>query len=750
MPRLQNIFTAFTTGEISPKLSSRIDFNKYINGVEKMENAVIFPQGGFTRRPGLRYVAEVKDSTKKVRLVKFEFSVTDAYILEFGDLYIRFYRNQAQITSGGSPVEVVTPYVEADLFELHFAQSADVLYIAHGDYAPRKLTRASHTSWTLTQITFDPAPTFVADTDLGDGTNESLTLSATTGSGVTVTPDYTTEDLFLEGDIGRTIVSGTGVGVIVSHDNTASPDEVDIDILSDFAGTALADGDWVITGSPNATLTPGAVGPLGAIITLTLSSPASGWRLTTAPNGGDVGKFVKVNNGLLKITAVASISSASAEVLHVLDSTTAAVGGLWTLEVDSWTATRGFPAAIGFYEQRLFFARTNTQPQTIWGSVIDGFEDFSVGTNDDDSLDFTITGQNPIRWLSPKKKLGVGTYGGEFTIGTTNDAAMSPTNIKIDSETTHGSSALQPIRVGEVTLFVQRSGRKLREFVFVFETDSFNAPDLSLLADHITEGGIDDIAYQQELDSVVWMVRNDGQLLGMTYNRAQQIVGWHRHITGATGLFESVESIPVTGKDQTWVVVNRTINGSTVRYVEYFDEDAWDSATKFSQWNQLNTDSAVIYNSTATTTITGLDHLEGETVTVIANGASHADKTVASGSITLDRSVTEAEVGLSYTTDVDTVRPEIPTQQGTIQGVVKGWTNINARLYKTLGGTINGDAVFTRKPSDPMDSAPPVYTEDYEVKNLGYDKHGRINIQQTQALPLTVLSITGLLDIGDI
>ena len=752
MPRVQNIFTAFTTGEISPKLNSRIDFNKYINGVEKMENATIFPQGGFTRRPGLRFVNEVKDSTKAVRVVRFEFSVTDAYILEFGDLYIRFYRasTSARVESGGSPVEVVTPYLEADLFDLHFAQSADILYIAHKSYAPRKLIRASNISWALSAITFNPAPTFVADTDLGDGTNEAITLSALTGDGVTVSPDHTTEDLFLPADVGRTIVSGTGIGVIVSHDTVASPDEVDIDITSDFASLNIADGAWEITGSPNATLTPQSVGPVGAIKNFTLSSPNSGWRTASAPNGGDVGKFIKINNGLARITSVTSVTVAKAEILHVLDSTTAAVGGLWTLEVGSWSAARGFPAAIGFYEQRLFYARTDTQPQTIWGSVIDDFENFSVGTNDDDSLDFTITGQNPIRWLSPKKKLGVGTFGGELTIGTTNDAAMSPTNIKIDDETTYGSSALQPVRVGEVTLFVQRAKRKLREFVFVFEDDAFNAPDLSLLAEHITEGGIVDIAYQQEPDSVVWMVRNDGQLLGMTYDRSQQIVGWHRHITGASGLFESVESIPISNKDQTWVVVKRTINGSTVRNIEYFDQEAWVSATNFSQWNQLLTDSALVYDSTATTTITGLSHLEGEEVAVLANGAVHPNKTVASGQITLERSSTEVEVGLAYTTDVDTVRPELQTDQGTIQGVVKGWASVNVRFYKTLGGTIQVDGVETRLPINPMDTAPPLYTDDFEVTVLGYDKHGRINIQQTQAYPLTVLSITGVLDIGDI
>jgi len=864
MARVQNVFSAFTTGEISPKMNSRIDFNKYTNAVEKMENATIFPQGGFTRRPGLRFVKETKTSASVSRVVPFMFSVEDAYILEFGDLYIRFYRTQANVTDGGSPVEVATPYLAADLFDLHFAQSADVLYIAHKDYAPRKLVRSSNISWSLSEISFDPPPTFEADTDLADAlkprafaVGTGVTFIGATGSELVIngefdsdiaswtdqstasgdiawdtdhmeidggaagegiaeqnitltavshtisftiavgaiamrigstsgntdvlasasyaigdhTVDFTgnagdnfiqfrnttnaeheldgvsvvvNSDIFLAADVGRAIVSGTGRGVIASLVNTH---EVTADITSSFTSTSvIASGSWVLESSPNTTLTPSAVGPLRTSITLTLS--AAGWR------SADVGKYIKVNNGVCKITSFTSTTVVQADVLSLLESVTAVGGGVWTMESESWGSTRGYPAAIGFYEQRLFYARTDTQPQTVWGSVIDNFENFSSGTNDDDSLDFTITGQNPIRWLSPKKKLGVGTYGGEFTIGTTNEAAMSPTNIKIDDETTHGSSSLQPIRVGEVTLFVQRSGRHLREFVFVFSDDSFSAPDLTLLAEHITEGGIVDISYQQEHDSIVWMIRDDGQMLGMTYDRAQEIIGWHRHITGTTGApgeFESVATIPISGKDQTWVIVKRTINGSVVRNVEYFDENAWSGATEFNQWDMLNTDSALVYNSTATTTITGLDHLEGEVVKVVADGSVHADKTVSSGSITLDRSSTEVEVGLSYTMDVDTVRPELQLpSSGSIQGVPKGWVKINVRLLNSLGGTINGDVVETRVPIDPMDKEPPLYTEDFEVQNLGYDKHGRINIQQTLPYPFTVLSITGLLDIGDV
>ncbi len=737
MPRTQKMFTSFTTGEISPKLSSRIDFAKYINGCETLENYTILPQGGVTRRPGLRFVKEVKDSSKAVRVETFLFSVTDAYTLEIGENYIRFYKNQARLESGGSPVEVTTTYAEADLFDLHFAQSADILYIAHKDYAPRKLSRVSDTSWTFSTITFNPGPSVEVNTDLG----EEVTLSAITGDGVTVTPD-STEALFLAADIGRNIVSGAGRGIIISINTGASPDTVDMDVQDDFADTTLEINTWELTGSPDATNTPSATGPVGKIITMTLA--VNGWR------AADVGKFVKINNGLVKITSFTSVTVVKGEVLHSLDSTTAATGGTWTLEVESWTSARGFPAAIGFFEQRLFYARTDTQPQTIWGSVIDDYENFATGTNDTDSLDFPLTGQNPIRWLSPKSRLSVGTFGGEFIIGSTNDAALSPTNVKIDDQTTHGSSGLQPLRVGEVTLFLQRSKRKLREFVFVFEDDSFQAPDLTKLAEHITLGGINDMAYQQELESVIPCVRNDGQLPSLTYQRADNIVGWNRSTTGASGLFESVTSIPISDKDQTWVVVNRTINGQTKRFIEYFDEDAWSSATaEFDQWNMLNTDSAVIYDGVSITTMIGLGHLEGEEVAVIANGASHPNKTVSGGQITLDRAATEVEVGLAYTSTLKTVRPEVGLATGTSQGRFKGWSEIIVRLLDSLGGTANGDRIETRTPQDNMDEEPPLYSDDYVVQALGYDRKGQITITQDQAFPQTILSITGTMDISE-
>ncbi len=742
MPLIQKVFVSFSTGEITPRLSAKIDFAKYLSGCEKLENFIIFPHGGVTRRPGLRYVAETKDSTKTARVVKFQFSVTDAYILEFGDLYVRFYRNQAQIQSGGSPVEVVTPYTEAQLFELQFAQSADVMYITHGSHAPRKLTRASHTSWTLATVSFNPAPSFVDDTDL----NEGITLSALTGDGVTITPD-TTEDLFLPADVGREIVSGVGRGTIISHDAAASPDEVDMDVIDDFTDLTPAAGEWEVTGSPNSALTPSAVGPFGGIINLSLA--AAGWRDAGAPGGSDIGKFVKVNNGLLKITAITSTTVAKGKVLRVLDSTTAAAGGLWTLNVESWDATRGFPTSLSFFENRLFYARTDTQPQTIWGSVIDDFENFAVGTDDDDSLDYTITGQNPIIWISDSTVLTVGTLGNEFILGTTNDAAMTPTNVRLKRQTTHGSTTLQPLKIGEATIFVQRAKRKTREFIYVFENDGFKAPDLTLLAEHITKGGIDDVTYQQELDSIIYMVRNDGQLIGITYLREQNIVGAHRHITGAanTDKFESAESIPISDKDQTWAVVQRTINGATKRYIEYFDEDAWSGATEFDQWNQLNTDSALIYSGVAVTTITAL-HLAGETVDVIENGAPATQKVAsATGVITLDGSPTEVEVGLPYTSEGDTTRPEVELQTGTSQGRVKGWASITARVLESLGGTIQGDIIQTRKPSDPMDEEPPLWSEDFKVHNVGYDKHGRINFKQTQPAPFTLLSLSGRLDI---
>ena len=568
MAKVWPIQTNFTAGQLSPRLHGRVDVNKYNNGLKTQKNAYSLPHGGVVRRGGFKYVAGVKTNSKKVRLVRFEFSVTQAYIIEFGDQYIRFYKDNGQIQSGGSAVEVATPFLEAELFDLYFAQSADTLYIAHPSHAPRKLTRTSDISWTLATLTFTSAP-------------------------------------------------------------------------ADFAGGA---GDY--------------------------------------------------------------------------------------------------PRCVTFFEERLYWAGTNNKPQTIWASKSGDFLNMNQGTGlDDESLAFTLATDdvNVIRWMKASDVLLVGTVGGEFKLHGSGNP-VTPSNVRVVQETKYGSSTVTPVTSGRAVLFNQRATKKIRQMIFDLNVEGFVAPDLTILAEDITGGGLTHMAYQQEPDSIVWAVREDGVLLGLTYQRDQQVGAWHQHPVGGTDTeVESVAVIPsADGKsDELWISVKRTINSATVRYIEYLD-------------STINVDSGLTYSGGATSTLSGLTHLEGETVQVVGDGAVMPDAVVSSGSISLSESVTSASVGLQYITELVTLPPELPQADGASFGKKKSWNRIILNLYQTLGIAVNGKQLVFRTGGDAMDSAPPTFTGQKDITNLGWkESDTSITVRQEQPISMTLISITGELSVND-
>ena len=361
--------------------------------------------------------------------------------------------------------------------------------------------------------------------------------------------------------------------------------------------------------------------------------------------------------------------------------------------------------------------------------------------------------------MTATRTLIIGTAGGEFTVsGGGTDNAITPTNILIKKQSNHGAANVDAIAVGNATLFLQRAKRKIRELAYNFDVDGYIAPDMTILAEHISEGGLTQMAYQQEPNQVIYAVRGDGELIGLTYQREQQVTAWHRHIFGGVfgagnAVCESVAVIPTDDTEyEVYVIIKRTINGATRRFVEYinnFDFTETDNTT----FNFL--DSALAYSGSAVTTISGLDHLEGQTVSVLANGATHPDKTVSSGSITLDRSSTNVKVGLSYSSILQTMRLDAGSQNGTSQGKTKRIYEITIRLYESVGVEVgesldNMERIPFRTSSDPMDQGIPPFTGDKAVEFRGnYDTDGFIFVRQTQPLPLTILSLYPELQTND-
>ena len=744
MARVAVQLTNFTGGELSPRLDGRNDLTKYPTGCKTLENFVVFPHGSAARRSGTQFVAEVKDSSKKTRLIPFEFSTTQTYMLEFGNQYIRFYKDNGQILEGdktisgatqANPVvitatshgynngdeisitsvagmtelnnkrylvankttntfeitnvdgtningtgftaytsggvanrvfEISTPYLTAELFDIKYAQSADVMYITHPNHEVEKLSRTGHTSWTLTDVDFTKGP-------MQDANTTDTTLNP-----------------------GQSAV-GTGIALVAS------------------AVTGINSG--------------------------------SGFLST------DVGRFVFLSGGYAKITGVTDTTNATITIITALSGASATAD--WRL--GAFSDTTGHPSSVTFFEQRLVFAGTTNEPQTLFFSKSGDYEnmDANIGGTiaDDDAIIYTIASNqvNAIRFMTATRTLIVGTAGGEFTVsGGGTDVAITPTNILIKKQSNHGAANVDAIAAGNATLFLQRAKRKIRELAYNFDVDGYLAPDMTILAEHITEGGITQMAYQQEPNQIVWMTRDDGELIGLTYQREQQVTAWHRQIFGGSfssgnAVCERVAVIPTDDSEyQVYVIVKRTINSVTRRYVEYlngFDFTETDNTT----FNFL--DSQLDYNGSATTTITGLDHLEGQTVSILADGSTHPDKTVSSGSITLDRSSTKVKVGLSFTSLLQTMRLDAGAANGTSQGKTKRIYDISLRLFESVGVEVgpdlsNMERIPFRSSADAMDTAIPVFTGDKEIEFRGnYETDGFIFVRQTQPLPLTVLSL---------
>jgi len=668
MARSAPSFSSFVAGEISPRLEGRTNLEKYRNGLSELTNMVVMPHGGVTRRPGTEYLGEVKDSSVKTRLIPFQFKTSDTYILEFGDQVMRVYRNDLSVlesssksitgatqtnpvvitssshglsngdevyidslggmtevnnrnylvanvttntfalqnlfaenidgtgftayTSGGSATKIYeqsTPYAAADIFDLRFAQSADVMYIVHPSYAIRQLTRTGHNSWSFS------------------------TLS--------------------------------------------------------------------ITGTPS-------------------------------PN---------INN-----------------------------------------ASDNYPSVVSFFEQRLVFGNTNNNPQTLWFSKNGDYTNFTTGTADDDALVYTIAANqvNAIRYLSATRVLTVGTSGGEYVVTASNDGPVTPTTTLIRKYSNYGSAGIEPVQVADVTLFVQRGKRKVREFKYVGEvnTAAYQAPEMTILAEHITEGGLTQFAYQQEPDSVVWATRTDGTLLGMTYRREEDVVAWHKHIIGGSfdggqAVVESIATLPTdTGEDKLYMIVKRTINSQTKRYIEVMKPFDFGGVTTTAHF----VDSGLSYSGGSTSSLSGLYHLAGETLNVLANGASHPDKAVSNGGISLDFAATTAAVGYGYTSALQTLRVESGSVDGTSQGKPKRIHALTLRLFETVGIEVGNsatelDRIPFRDSSMAMDEAIPLFTGDKEIEfQGGFDEDDRIYVQQSQALPMTVLAFYPRMNTFDI
>ena len=591
MPRLDDLQPSFNAGEISPRLATRLDFVKYRSALETCENLIPMSEGGLMRRPGTRYVAEAKSSSVKGRLKRFQFSTTQAYVLEFGNLIMRFYRYQAQITVANTDAVVTNGNFTSNITDWD-NRSTGTGSIAHDSTNGRLSlvpggTGATDIGWAEQDITTSNtnvehvlkfrvigAPGDKVEFQVGTAASGAQTLAAVNKEVgyhcVAFTP--TTSPFYIQfrnlgsfrnktvqiDDVSLIDNAGVEIDTPYSEANLTTltgPQSADVLYffhashptykLQRFGHTtwslvqvAWQDGPYLDENETTTTLLPSAATGLG--INLTLSSVKGvngdlGWQST------DVGRLVRyketTNWGYAVIVSITSTTVAVADVRRDFEATPTAVT---TWRLGKWSGTTGYPQVGTFFEQRLYSGANTDFPQTFWASQTADFEnmqpDNGSGTVEaDDALEFTLSADdvNTIRSMSAgEDTLFIGTTGGEW-VPTSTGEVITPLDITVRRQTKHGSAQIQPVRVGNTVLFVQRAKRKIREFSRSESVvEGFNAPDLTRLAEHITFSGLVEMDYAEERESIVWVVRSDGKLLSMTLRREEDVVGWGRHVLG--------------------------------------------------------------------------------------------------------------------------------------------------------------------------------------------------------------------------
>jgi len=821
MARVSLQQTNFTAGVISPRLVGRTDIDRYANAARKLLNAHPVIHGGAKRRAGTRYIAPTKNSgAKRSRLVPFVFSRDDAYMLEFGDGYVRIWPKGG----GAMSAEIASPYTEAMLAGIDYTQGEDTMFLAETSVPIQRLRRFSSSSFDLSAAPFTTTPF----EEQGHRLAADVTLSAgTVGTGRTATASA---GVFLPSDVGRQLVSGAGLATVTGY---TSATQVTVSISIAFTSTALASGAWYLDISPQAILKPSEKDPVASTITLTASlsraatltlsaktgsitvtastgiftagdvgksicadsgvalistytsatqvsattssdfvstSYASGgWGITdSAWRAEDVGKYVRVNGGLCKVLAVDSASSARAVIMTSLEGTVAAPPLAWSLEDSVWSAANGYPRTLTMHEQRLVAGGSTRYPQTIWGSRTAEYLDFTKGTADDEAYSFTIAADevNPISFLASLRTMVVHTYGGEFSLQGGVEKPITPTNVRIRPESAHGSKGVRPVTVGKESVFVQRAGRKVRAMGYRYDFDGYACPDLTVLAEHITEGGgIVELAWQQEPDLVLWAVRADGALLSCTLDRDQSVIAWAEHITD--GAVESIATIPNGEREEVWMIVRRTVNGASVRYLEMLEE-TWSPTLPGAAFTGFppapkvvnygyTVDCGKAFDNVGGATVFSVPHLIGKEVDIVADGAVQPRQTVsASGNLTIPRTSYRTLIGLPFRSEIGLLTPEVGTGTGTAQGNSMRTSELTLRFLDTIGAQVydaegNEQVVpFRRFGPDVLDEAPAPFTGNVRIETLGWDRgRSEMTIVQAQPLPMHLLAVVRKFQVND-
>jgi hypothetical protein len=676
--KIKSYKASFNGGELTPEFFGQIGDAKFQTGLATCRNFIVKPQGPIENRAGLAFVREVKDSTKPVRLLPFTYSTTQTMILELGAGYFRFHTQGATLLNGAVPYEIANPYTDADLFDIHFSQSGDVLTLVHPNHQPMELRRLGAVNWSLVPITFSPS-----------------------------------------------ILPPGGVA--------AAPDSVRAGVQMQYVVTRVSDDGLTQSVASASASCTNNIFAVGAYNTITWAAAAGA---TPGVTQYLVYKYVGGNYGYIGRTTD----------LQLVDDNIAPDLSLTPPRYDTLAqAANDYPSATSYYEQRRVFGGTINAPQKIWltRSGTESDMSYSLPTRDDDRVAFRIAAlqANTIRHLVPLSDLLVLTSSAEFRITSVNTDALTPTSISVKPQSYIGASNVQPCIINSNLIYGASRGGHLREMSYSRDANGYASGDLSLRSIHLFDDyEIIDLAYAKAPIPIVWAVSTSGKLLGLTYVPEQQVGGWHQHDTD--GIFESCAVVAEGREDVLYVVVQRQIGGIPKRYIERLASRRFvDPADGFF------VDSGATYRDQPTTVISGLNWLEGKTVSILADGAVHPQRVVNAGQITLDNPASVVHVGLPITADAKTLPLAAQVDAGYGQGRVKNVNKVWMRVVRSSGVFAGPDVSrltqYKQRTTEPMGTAPALRTDEIELDvRPDWGNDASIIVRQSDPLPITITSMT--------
>jgi len=742
----KTLLRSFAGGEITPEMFGRIDLPKNQTGLQKCLNFMVLPHGPVARRPGTAWLNETKDSTTISRLIPFVYSASQAMMLELGVGYIRFHNGSGTLleangtvtsvvgntvtqtahgyatgdwiflsTSGAggrffkitvtgantyttadpggtatNPLatvnraarvyQIATPFDATNIFDLHYAQSADVLTLSHPSVVTKELRRLGATNWTLTDASFTPT--------VLPPTSPAATATSAQPSNMTVQ---------------RYVITT---------------------LAADLVTESVASAQCTATNN---------LGLAGNYNTVTWTAATGANRYYVYKQRGGTYGYVGQTSGLSLID-----ENITADITQVPPENNITLN----------TGAGEYPAAVTYHEQRRWFGGPVNHAQNIYAtrSATDANMTSSVPTRDDDALQFRVASsqQNAVRHLVSLSDLLALTAGGEFRIYSDGSAsAITPKSITIKPQAYCGANNVQPVVTSGSALYVQAQGSHVREIAYdPSGTGAYRTIDISMMAPHLFNGySLVQLAYCRAPDQVAWAVRSDGALLGLTYVPDQQVFAWHQHATD--GFVESVAVIPENNADVLYMVVRRTVNGRSVRYIEVLSSRLFTTLASC-----FYVDAGASYSGAPITTLSGLWHLEGKKVSILADGAVVAPRTVTGGSITLDVAASSVSVGLGYNSDLQTLPLDLEGAPAGGTGTMKNVNKVHIRVAQSslvsAGPSFSKLTAFpSRAVSDPYGSPPALRNNELPlVVSPSWGSDASICLRTSDPTPLTITSMT--------